>query len=385
MISFVPANAQHVGSRENQQDSFGFSSPDDGQFAAHGGFLAIVCDWMGGLALGDQASKIAVKTFLETYATKQPEEAIPSALERSARAANAAVLDLAIAAGTPGEVGTTLVASTYQPDGLHWISIGDSALFVFREGSLIQLNTNHTYSNILDVRAFRGEISRELAMSDPQREALTSYVGARELREIDANIRPFPVLHGDVFVLASDGLFKTLPQEETIAVLAESQETAADRLVARTLAARRPYQDNVTVCTVRVIDTAKTQVPATKKLPDTGEAVKAPRNPVKVIALFFAAAVLLAGAAIGGFLYYRHWKALTEPKPPPVCCAKPPVPVPQPEPAPTSPSVQAPEPPSPGVKPAPADPVPAPADEQPNKKKKGKKKSNAEPDLAPGR
>jgi protein phosphatase len=310
VIRFVPANAQHVGNRENQQDSFGFSELNDGQFAVHGGFVAIVCDGMGGLALGDQASQIAVKTFLDAYATKQPGEPIPHALDRAARSANAAVLDLAISAGTPGEVGTTLVAATYQPEGLHWISIGDSALVLLREGSLVQLNTYHTYSNILDVRAFRGEITREFALSDPQREALTSYVGARELREIDGNIRPFPVLHGDVFVHASDGLFKTLSQEQIVSTIALGPEGAASQLVSNTLSARRAHQDNVTVCTVQVIDPERAAAagsPRTrKKLAETQELASPARRQMKLFALFFLAIALFAGAAIGGYIYYQH-------------------------------------------------------------------------------
>ena len=73
-MRFLPANAQHIGARHSQQDSFGFADPDDAAFIQHGGFLAIVCDGMGGMEHGDLAGRTAVRTFLEAYGRKTPQE-----------------------------------------------------------------------------------------------------------------------------------------------------------------------------------------------------------------------------------------------------------------------------------------------------------------------
>jgi protein phosphatase len=254
VIRFVPANAQHVGNRQNQQDSFGFSDLGDERFLTHGGFVAIVADGMGGLSRGDQASRLAVKTFLETYASKVEAEQIPQALERSLRAANTAVFEMALLAGSPGDVGTTLIAVSMHESGLHWISVGDSAIYLFRDGALTLLTTSHVYANMLDARVSRGEITAEQALADPQRDALTSYVGAPELNEVDRNLRPFALRPGDSIVLASDGLFKTLPEGEIVATLNADGDRAPDVLVHKTLGCKREHQDNVTVCMVRVQD-----------------------------------------------------------------------------------------------------------------------------------
>src|SRR5271155_3011497 len=94
-MSFLPGNAQHIGARSSQQDSFGFGDPEDKAFLAHGGFVAVVCDGMGGMEHGDAASRTAVRTFLEAYRRKSPEESVPEALERSAREANECVVEMA--------------------------------------------------------------------------------------------------------------------------------------------------------------------------------------------------------------------------------------------------------------------------------------------------
>jgi protein phosphatase len=334
VIRFVPANAQHIGTRQNQQDSFGFSDLSDERFLAHGGFVAIVADGMGGLAHGDAASRLAVKTFLETYAAKPETEPLPQAMERALRAANSAVFDMAVGAGAPGDVGTTLVAVAMQPEGLHWVSVGDSAIYLFRDGALTLLTTSHIYAHQLDARAGRGEITPEQAQGDPQRDALTSYVGAPELREIDRNLRPLPIRPGDCILLASDGLFKTLPESEILATVASEGERAPDLLVRKTLACKREHQDNVTVCMVRVQeDTPRTMVlpPARQETPPVRqeapvvpqEAAPATWQPAEQPVesrrvsrprrlLFLLAAVILFGAAAS----FIGWVLVREPRPP---------------------------------------------------------------------
>jgi PPM family protein phosphatase len=113
-MSFLPANAQHIGNRSSQQDSFGFGDLDDQEFLDHGGFLAVVCDGMGGMEHGDAASHVAVHSFLEAYRRKTPAESIPEALKRSIHEANDRVVEMAHALGAAESVGTTLVAAVLR-------------------------------------------------------------------------------------------------------------------------------------------------------------------------------------------------------------------------------------------------------------------------------
>ena len=83
-MRYLPAHAQHIGARHYQQDSIGLADPEDHAFLAHGGFLAVLCDGMGGMEHGDVASQTAVRAILDAYAQKLPTESIPAALERAA-------------------------------------------------------------------------------------------------------------------------------------------------------------------------------------------------------------------------------------------------------------------------------------------------------------
>ncbi len=246
-MRFLAGNAQHIGARHSQQDSFGFADPEDREFIEHGGFLAIVCDGMGGMEYGDAASRTAVRAFLEAYRRKTPAESIPDALERSVHEANDHVLKLASSLGLVEGIGTTLIAATLHRDGVYFVSVGDSGIFHVDQSGMRMVNRPHVFANILDAAVERGAMSSEDAANHPERESLTSYIGASTLAEIDRNVDPFPMDGNTGIVLASDGLFKTLAPVEMRECCSGPPESWAERLVERTVEKQREYQDNVTV------------------------------------------------------------------------------------------------------------------------------------------
>ena len=323
-MSFLPGNAQHIGNRSSQQDSFGFGDPEDEEFLTHGGFVAVVCDGMGGMEHGDAASRMAVRSFLEAYQRKDPSESIPDALERSAREANDRVVEMAHELGAAESVGTTLVAAVLLDLGginksMYFISVGDSGLFYVSDGQIQTVNRPHIFANLLENAVNRGSMSREQAMLHPERESLTSFIGVDVLEEIDRNLDPWPMSDGDSILLASDGLFKTLSPEEILDSLQGHPQGWPDVLVARTLAKKYEFQDNVTVLSVTVQDK-----PSTLKLPPPAVAVGRDEKTVRLpperkrSRKLVAAALLVIAAIAGGggrWWYKKHHPApITEKK-----------------------------------------------------------------------
>ncbi len=305
-MRYLAAHAQHIGARRYQQDSLGLADPLNRTFMAHGGFLAVLCDGMGGMEHGDVASETAVRTFLDAYAHKTPGESIPAALERSARAANQQVIEAALKLGLKEGVGTTLVAAALHSGSLYFISVGDSAVYHVRGGELIMVNRPHVFANLLDQAADRGQISRSEAARHPERESLTSFIGIHDLQEIDRNLEPRPVAAGETVLLASDGMFKTLEAPEILACLSGHPQSWPQNLVWRTLDRRHPAQDNVTVVSITPDSGAlgewAPQPPHTTPMAPP-EAVPAAAVPEKrwVLAAVF---LLLMAAAFSGLWYF---------------------------------------------------------------------------------
>lgn len=241
-----PGNCQHVGARSSQQDAFGFSDKDDLAFVAHGGMLAVVADGMGGMANGGEASHLAVRAFLHAYMAKQSDETVPAAMQRALDDANQSVINLSHQVGEEN-VGTTLVAAVIHGDALHWVSVGDSRLYLWRNGQLTQLSEDHIYANELDRDAANGNISQEDAENHPERRSLTSYLGLTQLDLIDHNLEPFPLFAGDRLLLCSDGLYAALEGNEIAPLVEREAQQMAEGLVVMVLAKDRPNQDNLTV------------------------------------------------------------------------------------------------------------------------------------------
>jgi len=109
-MRFLPANAQHIGDRHTQQDSFGFGDLENRAFVAHARFSSGGLRRNGRHGIRRRRSRTAMQAFLGAYQAKTAEESIPQALERSVRAANDAVVALAHEYGLSEGMGTTLAA-----------------------------------------------------------------------------------------------------------------------------------------------------------------------------------------------------------------------------------------------------------------------------------
>ena len=247
MLKLRSGNAQHLGVRREQQDAFGFSDLDDQTLTAHGGILAALADGMGGMALGREAAQSTIATLLQHYAAKDPATPPEVALQHAVQAANAAVNQLTRSAGlNEGDAGATLVVVVVHEARLYWTAVGDSHLYLCRNGELAQLNLEHTVARQLWREVAAGNLSRDDLLNDPEREMLTSYLGLPELPELDYNYRPLLLQPGDRLLLCSDGLYRMLATETIAALLTGDPQPAAARLVEEALSQQHPYQDNVT-------------------------------------------------------------------------------------------------------------------------------------------
>ena len=244
------AAAATVGARARQEDDWGTHATPPA-LEAGALLLAAVADGMGGMPAGDQASRIAVRAFLESYAAiARPARA------RLRRALAHANREVGIAVEEEPELlgmGCTLVAALFFADRCEWLSVGDSLILHCRGGALARVNPLHTYAAQLDEMARRGEVTTEQAARDPDRAALTSAVQGGALDAVAQG--ELALKCGDVVVLASDGVC-TLADREIAALCAasESAEAAANALTGRINDTGRDGQDNATVIVVRVGD-----------------------------------------------------------------------------------------------------------------------------------
>ncbi len=251
-LYYIPSNAQHIGARGNQEDAFAFSDLSSEEIIKKQGFLTVVADGMGGLAFGEEASRAAVAAFIKEYGAGPDEDSIDNRMMRAISAANAAVYDLAFSAGKEIDLGTTVVAAAIHNNCLHWISAGDSRIYLFRDQQLQKLTIDHIYANHLQTDVDTGKITQKEADLHPERSFLTSYLGLLQLPEVSKNNGPLLLHAEDKIILCTDGLYDTLSMDEIKAVLVSDSNNVAGELVNTALARENPHQDNITVAVLSV-------------------------------------------------------------------------------------------------------------------------------------
>lgn len=248
-MKFDIAIAAIKGARRYQEDTAMFEADMDGRA------IAVLADGMGGHAGGADASRIACETFLASCRMGSGTRSA-DVLLRALDDANRAIASAAEQMPQNTGMGCTLVGAAFAQDGVAWVSVGDSLLYLWRRNSLAVLNDDHSLAPEIDRLAEAGVISREEALSDPRRHYLRSAVTGDEIDLVDSPQEPVALGPGDVLVLASDGLdtLETDAIADLIAAKAlKSASEIARELVAKVDSAGNPGQDNTTVLAVRVI------------------------------------------------------------------------------------------------------------------------------------
>lgn len=231
------ANLQGIGNREEQQDAFGISRMEH---LEEDGLLAVLCDGMGGMAEGGMIAAETAAEMVGMFPWENDSTVADWIRQRSGR----------VYQQFRGHGGTTLVAALLRGKFLSFWCVGDSDLFLLRDGKLYALNVRQEYKNDLVLRALEGTFPVEEAFFDPQAGALWEYIGKEDVR-CDYTYIPFPLQPEDVLLLCSDGVSDTLTLRQIRETMALSPQACCDKLEEEILAAGKPNQDNYTAIVLK--------------------------------------------------------------------------------------------------------------------------------------
>lgn len=218
--------------------------PDD-----PGVFLA-VCDGMGGHAAGDVASNLGINNLEDVVRRRAPFASIREldrALLDATMQANRAILEYATQNPSRQGMGTTLVGLALWRGRATIVSVGDSRVYLLRDGVLKQLTRDHSVvGQLIDA----GEITAEEARKNEQRNMLLQALGVSP--QLVPDLIHLDLCDGDRFMLCSDGVSDLL-EDAQIAELLRNQEEAS--VISRRLteaACKAGGHDNATVAVATV-------------------------------------------------------------------------------------------------------------------------------------
>jgi serine/threonine protein phosphatase PrpC len=248
------AGKTDVGSvRANNEDNFGYD-------ARYGIF--VVCDGMGGQAAGEVASKIGVDTVLNYFRTAGGRGSLPlaknavdglsplgQALLDAISQANRAIYETGQKNESRAGMGSTMVAALMRDNVVCVGNVGDSRIYLIRNGVIHQITDDHS---LVMEQVRRGYLTQEQAEESDLRNVILKALGSEE--RVDADIDDLIALPDDVLVLTSDGLTRNLSDEDILQIVASSRslERACDNLIQT--AKDRTAEDNVTCLLLRIVE-----------------------------------------------------------------------------------------------------------------------------------
>jgi len=283
--------------------------------------LAVVCDGIGGHRAGEVAAQMGVTLITETVTAScealteddgvQPLKILEQAIQR----ANHAIYQASLSDQGRKGMGSTCACAWVIDDQLYTANLGDSRIYLLREGHILQLTTDHTWIQ----EAFdAGIIDETQSEAHPNAHVIRRYLGSPQPPQVDFRLWFFEgegddealdnqglrLVPGDVLLICSDGLTDLVSDEE-IHALVQSTPLAEAPAALIELANARGGHDNSTVV-LMAVPTSRSKLRTS-----TAKAGRGKRRRWLIGCL--VALMITVLLAAGVFLGMRWWAGRPEP------------------------------------------------------------------------
>lgn len=230
--------------RDNNEDAWLVEAPEN---------VFVLCDGMGGHSAGEVASQEAALTFSNlvkstlTKNKKIPFKKKPEILKELIQEVNASIYHLGQKERELKGMGTTLCCLYFHHSTMIVGHVGDSRVYLLRDGELKQLTEDHSLvAELLEL----GELNKRQARDCSYRNIITRAIGVQP--SVDPSIQVREMIAGDQVLMCSDGLSDMLALDEIESILNHSStvENAVDRLIST--ANQKGGRDNITAVIVKL-------------------------------------------------------------------------------------------------------------------------------------
>lgn len=225
--------------------------------------LFAIADGMGGYSHGKLASLLAVESLNRSLVALDHSAPGHKSLRRSIEAANTRVFQAAQAIAA-GHMGTTLTAALIEGSQLIVGHIGDSRVYLVRDGKSTCLSSDHTtVGDLVRMKVLTPDKIR----THSQRSILTRAVGLSLF--VQPDITQHKIQPGDRLILCSDGVWAVIEDDEFGQIASETKDIQLLSQKFIDIALDRETDDNVSVVSVEVHSTKGTTAFGSPSIPKT--------------------------------------------------------------------------------------------------------------------
>lgn len=305
------AAASHPGmTGKKNEDRYGVSAFLTGPIGDTPAVLGVLCDGIGGHRAGEVAAQMGVSIITETVAASDGSQPL-NILEDAVKRANHAIYEASLSNQGRKGMGATCACAWVIDDRLYTANLGDSRIYLLREGHILQLSTDHTW---LQEAFDAGVIDENQGEAHPNAHVIRRYLGSgkppiADFRlwffegESDAEALDNQGLHlapDDIVLICSDGLTDLVSDEEIQALIKTYPIKEATQALIK-LANARGGHDNSTVVLM--------EVPEKRNLLRERIVKKRTgRQRMRTLLGCLAALIIAALLAVGVFIGMRWWE-----------------------------------------------------------------------------
>ncbi|MFQ5642511.1 MAG: PP2C family protein-serine/threonine phosphatase [Thiogranum sp.] len=237
-MNIVTALTNRLGNRSNNQDRCLI-------LERAGRVLLVVADGMGGHARGELAAQTAIDSLSRSFLDQGGRIDDPEGfLENALHSAHIDVVDAGRAEYPPVNPRTTCVVCLVQGDRAWWAHVGDSRLYLLRNGELVARTRDHTPVEEL-LRS--GAIREDELRTHPLRNSVSRCLGGT-LKLPRISFDQAQLRTDDILLLCSDGLWSALPEQRLTELSTYGDlERDANLLTDEAELASYPRSDNISL------------------------------------------------------------------------------------------------------------------------------------------
>lgn len=218
------------------------------------GKIVVVCDGMGGHYGGFQAANLATHAILQFFEEASlkylQEETAETLFSQAIVKASQALAQFTKENERYKRMGTTLVVGWLAENILHFAHIGDSRLYLFREGELRRLTKDHSpVQEMVDV----GLLKEDEMDRHPKSNLINKYIGAAKVLEYPPTVTQIEAHPNDLYLLCTDGLNSMLSQKEMEEIMAVDISIADKTTLLIKKANEAGGKDNISVALMEVL------------------------------------------------------------------------------------------------------------------------------------
>ena len=244
-MQYLTASVSLLGDRQKNQDRITIFEQQDT-------VLLVLADGLGGRPGGEFAAQTLVDTAAEQFQRepvpiKEPIAFMQELLETT----HTRIVEDGKRQTPPINPGTTAVLCIMQQGHAWWTHVGDSRLYLFRQGQMVERTQDHS---VVENMLAGGKLESNDSGGHPLRNVVTRCLGMSDNPPIISLSKKTPLKPGDIMLLCSDGFWEPLNDNSVASGLFEGKlQTALDGLAHRAENINAPQSDNVSAIALQVM------------------------------------------------------------------------------------------------------------------------------------